>query len=40
MNLEQLKFPIGRFEKPNIITKVILQEWIADIKVFPKRLSE
>lgn len=40
MNLEQLKFPIGRFKKPNIITKEILQDWIADIEVFPKRLSE
>ncbi len=40
MNLEQLKYPIGKFKKPNIITRDILQDWIANIAMFPKLLSE
>jgi hypothetical protein len=38
MNLEQLKYPIGTFEPPAIITKAIVAQWIADISTFPARL--
>lgn len=31
MILEQLKYPIGKFEWPKIITKDILAKWISDI---------
>jgi hypothetical protein len=40
MPIEQLKYPIGRFEKPATITKDIFKKWIADISTFPKRLTE
>ena len=38
MTLEHLKYPIGKFEKPTVITKDILKKWISDISTFPKRL--
>lgn len=40
MTLEQLKYPIGKFEKPEIITKEILIKWISDISVFPAKLNK
>jgi hypothetical protein len=40
MTLEQLKYPIGKFEKPEIITRNILVNWISDISTFPKRLKD
>jgi hypothetical protein len=38
MTLEELKYPIGEFEKPNFITKEILTQWISDISNFPNKL--
>jgi hypothetical protein len=37
--LEKLKYPIGKFEKPETITSEILKDCIAEIAAFPKRLS-
>lgn len=39
MELEKLKYPIGRFEKPSTITHEILNRWIGDISTFPARLK-
>ncbi len=39
MTLEQLKFPIGKFEKPTTITKDDLLNWISEISTFPSRLK-
>jgi hypothetical protein len=39
MNLEQLKFPIGKFEKPENITNEILSQWKNDIATFPKKIK-
>lgn len=39
MDIEKLKFPIGKFAKPTTITKDILEMWISGISTFPKRLS-
>jgi hypothetical protein len=39
MTLEQLKYPIGKFEKPEIITESILSEWISEIAAFPANLK-
>lgn len=39
MNIEQLKFPIGKFEKPDLITKQMLNNWISDISSFPERIK-
>jgi hypothetical protein len=38
MNIEKLKFQIGKFEKPTIITKDLLNKWISEISTFPERL--
>lgn len=38
MTLEHLKYPIGKFEKPIVITTDILKEWISDISTFHKKL--
>ena len=40
MDIEKFKFPIGKFEKPTIITRDILNTWIAEISTFPERLSK
>jgi hypothetical protein len=40
MTFEQLKYPIGKFEKPEIITKDILAKWVLEISTFPKRLID
>ncbi|MGL5113132.1 MAG: YfiT family bacillithiol transferase [Flavobacterium sp.] len=37
--IENLKFPIGKFEKPTTITNAILEKWIEDIAAFPARLN-
>lgn len=37
--LEQLKYPIGRFKKPEIISKEYLQNCISIIENFPEKLK-
>jgi hypothetical protein len=39
MDIEKLKFPIGKFDKPTTITKELLEMWIFDISIFPKKLT-
>ena len=39
MTLEQLKYPIGKFEKPETMTKELLSQWIAEIGAFPAQLK-
>lgn len=39
MNLEQLKFPIGQFEKPNEISNDVLSQWITVIEEFPNKIK-
>jgi hypothetical protein len=39
MIIEELKYPIGRFEKPATITAETLSKWISDILYFPERLK-
>jgi hypothetical protein len=38
-NLEQLRYPIGKFEVPEIITNAQLKEWISVLEELPKRLE-
>ena len=40
MDLEQYKYPIGKFIKPEIITREILHSWIEDIETLPERLKK
>lgn len=37
--LEQLKYPIGNFTKPEKITKSQIKNWIADIESFPNSVE-
>jgi hypothetical protein len=39
MNLEQLQYPIGRCEYPEIYTQSMLDKMMLDIETFPKRLE-
>ena len=39
MTLEQLQYPIGTFNPPTVLTKDLLNQWIAEISSFPERLS-
>jgi hypothetical protein len=39
LNLEKLKYPIGKFEAPIIYTEAILAKAISDIASFPQRLK-
>ncbi len=39
MTIEHLKFPIGKFDKPIVITRDLLNTWISDISTFHNRLS-
>ena len=40
MNDDRLKFPIGEFNKPDIITADIIHKWIGIIESFPTKLME
>jgi len=39
INLEELKFPIGEFVKPEFISTDQIDEWIKEIELFPSRLK-
>lgn len=39
MTIEQLKYPIGKFEKTTTITNDTLSKWISDIASFPQRIK-
>ncbi len=38
-DLYKLRFPVGEFTKPNIITADLIQEWITVIKTFPEKIK-
>lgn len=40
LTLEQLKYPIGLFEKPEIITPKHIKDWVAVLDKFPSRLKK
>jgi hypothetical protein len=40
MNLEALKFPVGKFVKPESITKEIIESSIFEIEAFPNLVKE
>ncbi|MBO0341702.1 MAG: YfiT family bacillithiol transferase [Allomuricauda sp.] len=37
--LEQLRYPIGKFEIPETVTETALEEWISILETLPRRLS-
>ena len=40
MNLEKLKYPIGRYQVERNIDKAAIRNWIKEIEMLPQRLSE
>lgn len=40
MDIEKLKYPIGKFEKPEVIGQDLIDGWISDIEAFPTRLYD
>lgn len=40
MTEEKLKFPIGKFEKPDSFTKELFETYVRDIELFPLRLRK
>lgn len=40
MTVQQLRFPIGEYQKPEFLTKEIIQSYISDIENFPARLRK
>lgn len=40
MDLNNLKYPIGKFSKPAVITSEDIDHWISEIEKFPSRLSQ
>jgi hypothetical protein len=39
-SIEQLKYPIGKFQKPEIYTPQLIDQWIKDIEVLPSLLRK
>lgn len=39
-SLEHLRFPIGKFEAPQVLTPALLNQYIHDIETFPNRIKE
>lgn len=37
--IDQLRFPVGRFESPSPIIPSHIEDWISDIESFPKRVE-
>lgn len=40
MTTDPLKFPIGKFQKPPVITHQLIQQWIEEIAAFPEQLAK
>jgi len=38
--LEKLRFPLGRFVPPPVITREMTERYIADIEIFPEQLKQ
>ena len=39
-DIERLKYPIGKFSKPETISEKDIKNWITDIEQFPNRLNK
>lgn len=40
MDVEKLKYPIGRYQLEDVIDKASINNWIKEIESFPKKLTE
>jgi len=39
-DIEKLKYPVGKFQKPELISTQQIQDWINVLKEFPKQLAD
>lgn len=39
-DIEKLKYPIGKFVEPEVITTILLKEWIATLETFPDLIQK
>lgn len=39
-NLHNLRFPIGEFKKPDVISSEMINSWISDIEGFPSEIEK
>lgn len=39
-NIEELKYPIGKFKAPGFVERNHIEEWIKVIKEFPSKLTD
>lgn len=39
-DLEKLKYPIGKYEPPKVITETQLKEWIYELSVLPQEIAD
>lgn len=40
LNLDQLRFPVGKFSPPEIIDQSMIQDWKYELAQFPRRIQE
>lgn len=40
LELQYLKYPIGKFECPSVISEADIERWISTLEYFPKRLED
>jgi hypothetical protein len=40
MDIEQLKYPIGKYNRPEVITESDINKWIGEIAALPEQLRE
>lgn len=40
MNLEKLKYPIGKWSAPEVVDLDLIKKWIGDIAMLPSNLSD
>lgn len=40
INIEHLKFPIGKYDAPKVYSLELLKEWISEIASFPKDIAK
>ena len=40
ISLDSLRFPIGKFEAPEVLTEELIDDYIKDIETFPARLKQ
>ena len=40
MDIEKLRYPLGKFHRPNEVTNELVKEWIEELQKFPKNIRD